>query len=119
MQPDQLEEHDFHPKEKNPVFSKIAFCFAILSPTLIILAVANTVARMKAIHEDRTVSLVLGRLGLLSVLLGLFFTVASLYRKEKLKYLKLIAAILNIGIFLILLFIVAFAFVMDWKRLHQ
>jgi len=57
-------------------------------------------------------------MALVSVVFGFGFSVISLVRKEKLKYLKLIGTILNCLLFAFFFVAVVFAFIMDLRRIY-
>jgi hypothetical protein len=116
---DTLVENAYSKENKPGVFSKIAFGFAILTFTLFtILLITVTMFPVVSFVNSTLPKLVSG-LVVLSMILGLVFSIISLARREKIKYLKTIAAIVNIGLAVVVFGSMIFALFMDLRRISQ
>ena len=114
---DILTESDFSLKKRSAVFSKIAFCFSIWTSFLFFIFVANITATFRPKANNPAVLGKLTLLLLLSMTLGLIFSIISLVKKEKIRHIKAIAAVVNIGLIIVILGTMIFALIMDLKNM--
>lgn len=101
--------------KKSTLFSKISFSVSILGTVFLTLALIS-ISPTRRDHQSIMIARFLVKATQLCVLTGLFSAVISLVKKEKLKYLKIIGAVLNFLLFSFLVFSVVFAKIMDLKR---
>ena len=98
------------------LFSKVAICFSLINLILINVLFSSVPTTIKVDEGFPAIPKSLIMVTELSCFLGLIISIASLVRREKLKYWKTIGIVLNILFFLFLLGTFGFAFLMDWKR---
>jgi len=110
--PDFKKQGDSRP----PIFARLAFGVSILEVALCIIIFSSYPSTVQKIWGISIISLT--RMALVSVVFGFGFSVISLVRKEKLKYLKLIGTILNFLLFAFFFVAVVFAFIMDLRRIY-
>jgi uncharacterized membrane protein len=101
---------------KPATFSKLAFGFSMLTFICLIFLFTNILLIMRASGGHPTISKIASFLLLFSMLLGLAFSIVSLVRKEKLKYLKTIAIIINFGLLILMVASIIFNILMSSKR---
>lgn len=91
------------------LFSKLSIAFSGLTLILIILLMNSIPSTIKANEGFPVIPKWLVVSTEISCLLGVIFSIVSLVRKERLKYWKVIGAVLNILLFLFLIGTVGFA----------
>jgi hypothetical protein len=116
---DILTENDFSLKKTTAVFSKTAFVFSILTFLLFLIFVANITALFRVRTNNPAILGLIIILLLLSMTLGLIFSIISLVKKERIKYIKGIAAIVNIGLIIVIIGTMIFALIMDLKNMSR
>ena len=114
---DILPENEYLFKKKIAIFSKIAFGFSVLTFSLFLIFVANVTAIFRVRINNSAVLGMIIMLLLLSMTLGLLFSIISLAKKEKLKYIKNIAAFVNIGLIIVVIGTMIFFLIMDLKNM--
>jgi hypothetical protein len=110
---DILTEVESSSNRRRSVYSKLSFIFSVLSICLLTVSFWS----MSWPHY-RTMTKFLVKAIQGTVFLGLIFSVISIVRKEKIKYIKLIGLILNLLLVLFLIATVIFATVMDSRKFH-
>jgi hypothetical protein len=98
------------------LFSKLSVAFSGLTLILIIILISYVPSTIKSNEGFPVIPKWLIVVTEISCLSGFTCSMVSLVRKERLKYLKLIGAVLNIFLFLFLFGTIAFALLMDLKR---
>ena len=116
---DILSEIDNTKNKKPAVFSKIAFGFAILTIILFATLFVNFMLIITARGGNPAISMPAAGMLLFSMLGGLVLSIISLVKKEKIKYIKTIAAILNIGLFALILGLMIYSMMSDWDKMKQ
>jgi uncharacterized membrane protein len=115
---DLLVEYEPLQQRKAPTFSKIAFGFSISTFLIYVLFIANITAIIRIKSNNPAFLGITTLCLLLSMILGLVFSIISLARKEKLKYIKAIAAIINFSMVALTVGSMIFALYMDLKNMH-
>ena len=98
------------------LFSKLSITLSGLTLILIILLINSVPSTIKTNESAPIIPKWLIISTVISCFLGVIFSVVSIWRKERLKYLKTIGSVLNVLLFLFLIVVVGFALMMDWKR---
>ena len=114
---DILIDSEHSERTKSATFAKLAFGCGILTLTLFAILFINSLHLFRSLLGHPIVARMVSFTTLLSLVLGLIFSIISLVRKEQLKYLKAIAVTLNIGLFVLMIGSMIFALVMDIKRM--
>jgi hypothetical protein len=94
---------DFKEKKKNPIYSKLAFGFSLITLTLLIVLINKIPSTLNAIDGPLFIPVGLLLVTLISCLAGTLFSVMSLVRKEELKYFKGIGVSLNLFLFILVI----------------
>lgn len=104
---------------KSAVFSKIAVGFSIATLLIFLIFIANITALFRIKSNNPAFLGVTTLILLVSMILGVVFSIISIVRKEKLKFIKPFAAVVNIGLFFVVLGTMIFALYMDLKNMHR
>ena len=115
---DLLVEYEPSLQRKAPKFSKIAFGFSIATFSIFVLFIANIMAIIRIKSNNPAFLGITTICLLLSMILGVVFSIISLARKEKLKYIKAIAAIINFGMVAVIIGSMIFSVYMDFKNMN-
>ncbi len=100
---DILIQSEYSKPTGKATFSKLAFVFSIA--TIVLFTVMVVVAALTASSYGGSITFlkIFSWIIFLSMVLGLVFSIISLVKKEKLKYFKVIAIILNFGFFILVI----------------
>ena len=112
---DILTENDFSSEKKNAICSKIAFGFSILTFVLYLIFVASVTAIFRVKENNAAVTRLIIILLLSSMTLGPIFSIVSLVKKERVRYIKTIAAVVNIGMIIVIIGTITFTLMIDLK----
>lgn len=110
---DILVDKEIDINKKRPIFSQIAFLTSMLTVFLLIILVIAYIAKKTKIWEIQLIFKT--RVLLLTVILGFAFSIIAIIKKEKLKYLKLIGAVINF-IFFAFFMAAVVSVLIDWKK---
>jgi phosphoglycerol transferase MdoB-like AlkP superfamily enzyme len=116
---DILVDIDSSKKSPGAIFSKIAFYFSILTFLIFTIHIVNIWLVLTHRGGNLKASELTGALSFFSMILGLTFSIISLIRKEKIKYIKILAASINIALFVIIIALVIYALIMNFKSKHN
>lgn len=110
---DMLLDSEFETSNRPSTFSRFGFWTSVLTTTICITIMSSFFLQIKQLFGISIALLV--RAFMLSVVFGFVFSIISLVKKEKLKYLKAIGVVIN---FLFFAFLLAamFATLMDFYK---
>ena len=102
--------------QRSNINSKLSFAISLITLICFLMILSQIPTRLKASAGFPAISTTLLIFTLVSCLAGVIFTAISIARKERLKYLKWVGALLNILFFLLIFGSMVYARILDYTN---